>query len=1393
MSDFRSNRKLSVFFNSNNHIKQLKSLISYIDNCHEIEQRSFYSVHYIDIYGVFIEAMNAYESKNKTLNSSEICSHLKVVKLMLQFMPYRIRTKWEFGSLTHVIRCALHHDNKHNVRILGFEMLLLLIDALGESVDQEIVDILSSVIDYRSFKRYYEDNDYEDLMMLLPKPLYNNYGNSVLLTAKRSYIATEEETLEILDFFFKTLDTVPSKNFSFYWNIVIEQVLQIYWPKTYNKTQGFFGFNPPASVVNLIVSYIVRWLGRPYPQTIICFDIPNSERIVHIISCGLQLNAIYTKTVFSVLSLIRRWLSNQELPHAFEDPNASHLFLMMINALPFVAYAEANSETDKVCELALETINNVLISMDAGINIFEDKWKSIHKSLLSFVDLALKDTQERCFASKTIELLFECIIKSENLQHIFWVSLNDSSTKKWGNHVVFLQQWRKITLFLTRYVSQKMFDTTYLQQHIVDQQLKLKIGEDEDSILLMSKFWMRFMNLFSKPMSITNDKAHVVIVELFRDVVETLMTSSQKGNLSAYPNRKTMVALVGYPLLEFLGNNETHMPISSTASSIAVQVINYIMSNCTYIIDDDEKEFPSLPSINKFNMNKFMGKYITAISRVLQGSLFDDPSPIYACCSSMLSLIKSDIDGQFFWLSDVMEAIKTLLHENKIPPTSLSGLIDLLCGYCPIVFTLGKLDVPGKGTVLQYESLYVNLMIEAIQVVKSVLGRQPNLVTIQKLLCDLCWSLSNSISLILENTKDNEGDNPLISKMIDCLFNLAELKNNPNITSVALQAIGCIPELAGKCISGQILAPYVIEELCNLIRTRVCEFVPPTGSSGSNLLNFTMVSVIKSFFALQYWLKNYPEVIEKHTELMRLILSTMKLCIDGEDFSPDTSDPIAIAQFKSTEKARLFAKHPATRSCVESAISFRAFVLFRFNMFPFIDDSLAVELDNCEAGKNELYFALGYSTIGSISSLETVNEEQQPMVRLILRTIAGKYGFDISIENKFDTWILERKGSKVPQIQEKGQLPPLDAEIQPDCPFAFSNDRIRNHVDMLGEFFGEIENDEELTELFLVAQEPVTTVIDEQVEILEQLRDQTEILEKIPRSDESFGDSYVAEQNILPASGMRLIRKVLLSMGLLTPCEEISHFCRYIEPNDAFLDCIQQLDSKNVRDLVTCGLMFGGKNQRHSKAIINNTTISKGFLEFQKSLGIAQMPSSRHLPVGLNFQGPLFIDSDEFQEIVYYCAPEFCKNGIDGEKLIRGSPVLILYSEEPEISSSLYSNIDDFNKLPGVSQATKAILIVHPIEKYGANLFSTEVILADTTVSLGSLPKITLLNKDRLAKFIKIFVRYCNIPSKATFQLSTSFWNRQTFLDQIIDDFCPESENGQFVAHLLGTKLRGKN
>ncbi|KAL0249549.1 hypothetical protein GEMRC1_004779 [Eukaryota sp. GEM-RC1] len=149
--EFRQNRKLANFFSSDSAIKRLKSLLQYLDVSHEFEQRALYSTQYSQIYSCFLDAIKAYDSKNKSLSASDLVATCSIVKKLITFLSNIIKTKWQYKSLAYLVRCLLSHTNKHTVRMLGVELLLQLIDALGSSADDLLLDLLPGTIVWTPF------------------------------------------------------------------------------------------------------------------------------------------------------------------------------------------------------------------------------------------------------------------------------------------------------------------------------------------------------------------------------------------------------------------------------------------------------------------------------------------------------------------------------------------------------------------------------------------------------------------------------------------------------------------------------------------------------------------------------------------------------------------------------------------------------------------------------------------------------------------------------------------------------------------------------------------------------------------------------------------------------------------------------------------------------------------------------------------------------------------------------------------------------------------------------------------------------------------------------------------------------------------------------------------
>ena len=176
--NFSSHLKLSKFFNSElGALKRYKQYASFgifvsisffyvVLVCSSMEQSLLHKYHFSTIYQVCYDSIY---QLNEEMEGNEVVGVLQALHHLFFDIQEQIAKKWQLRSLTALFTDLLRYEQASVVREKAFEIMLLVIDALGE-VDNPLVGLFQAAIPLQNFC---ENDSKLELMLLarLPKGL----------------------------------------------------------------------------------------------------------------------------------------------------------------------------------------------------------------------------------------------------------------------------------------------------------------------------------------------------------------------------------------------------------------------------------------------------------------------------------------------------------------------------------------------------------------------------------------------------------------------------------------------------------------------------------------------------------------------------------------------------------------------------------------------------------------------------------------------------------------------------------------------------------------------------------------------------------------------------------------------------------------------------------------------------------------------------------------------------------------------------------------------------------------------------------------------------------------------------------------------------------------------
>ncbi|XP_028825456.1 ral GTPase-activating protein subunit alpha-2 isoform X3 [Denticeps clupeoides] len=131
-------------------LTRLKHLRSLLDNSERCELKAFFESNCSQIYFIFYENFITLESnlkqKGNKSHREELDSILFIFEKILQLLPEKIYSRWQFHSIGSILKKLLHTGNSFKIRCEGIRLFLLWLQALQNNCAEEQLLIFACLV-----------------------------------------------------------------------------------------------------------------------------------------------------------------------------------------------------------------------------------------------------------------------------------------------------------------------------------------------------------------------------------------------------------------------------------------------------------------------------------------------------------------------------------------------------------------------------------------------------------------------------------------------------------------------------------------------------------------------------------------------------------------------------------------------------------------------------------------------------------------------------------------------------------------------------------------------------------------------------------------------------------------------------------------------------------------------------------------------------------------------------------------------------------------------------------------------------------------------------------------------------------------------------------------------
>ncbi|XP_078412512.1 ral GTPase-activating protein subunit alpha-2 isoform X4 [Cetorhinus maximus] len=131
-------------------LTRFKHLRALLDILERSELKQFFETNYSQIYFIFFENLFTLESslkqKGNKSQREELDSILFLFEKILQLLPEKINSRWQFHSIGSILKKLLHTGNSVKIRCEGIRLYLLWLQALQENSSDEQLTLFACLV-----------------------------------------------------------------------------------------------------------------------------------------------------------------------------------------------------------------------------------------------------------------------------------------------------------------------------------------------------------------------------------------------------------------------------------------------------------------------------------------------------------------------------------------------------------------------------------------------------------------------------------------------------------------------------------------------------------------------------------------------------------------------------------------------------------------------------------------------------------------------------------------------------------------------------------------------------------------------------------------------------------------------------------------------------------------------------------------------------------------------------------------------------------------------------------------------------------------------------------------------------------------------------------------------
>jgi hypothetical protein len=379
-------KRVTTFQTDKNPSKRWKSLIKIIEKESPEDRVKFFQENdeaIILILHTTIGELEKAKEKTKKGHEADVLQLLDVIKAALTNLPTKIKTRWRSQDILSLLSKLLARQNKHNIRIVAYEVLLQFIDILVQDGNlsglDDNLELFAKAFNMAPFSAEmpearirYQPPAVDPMLVLVPSPAPENI----------------EESCTFLDVFFDFLTQRTGKVMDFWFEQLRRFYLSQLFPKVFVDLKVIqndgYGFHKRCP--NLLQKTLIDTLDKHKSLATLCTKVwedNNAPVMFEIARQSYILPVQFAPTIKKSILLFKHYFMTKRV----REDCVNQYYQTIVNQYVNVFTLEPSASSEEYLSVFTELLNQYASASLTGPNsvlqIVPQTWETLQMSLLT--------------------------------------------------------------------------------------------------------------------------------------------------------------------------------------------------------------------------------------------------------------------------------------------------------------------------------------------------------------------------------------------------------------------------------------------------------------------------------------------------------------------------------------------------------------------------------------------------------------------------------------------------------------------------------------------------------------------------------------------------------------------------------------------------------------------------------------------------------------------------------------------------------------------------------------------------------------------------------------------------------------------------------------------------